>query len=72
MTSLLKAPVSPEGWNGLSKLTGSRQGGQGEAGLCGAYSWTPSLLCGLGPAAVHQAPRPLAGDDAFCRLKEPL
>ena len=67
-----RLPFSPEGWNGLSKLTGSRQGGQGKAGLCSANSWTPSPLCGLGPAAVHQTPCLPAGDDAFCRFKEPL
>lgn len=27
--SLLKAPVSPEGWNGLSELTGSWRGRKG-------------------------------------------
>ncbi len=70
--SLMKAPVSPKGWNGLSELTGSWQGGQGEAGLCGAHSWTPSPLCGLGPAAIHQTACPLASNDAFSRLKEPL
>lgn len=65
VTSLVKALVSPEGWNGLSKLTGSKCR-QGEAVLCGAYSGTPGPLCGLGPAAVHQTSCLLAGDDAFC------
>lgn len=45
---------------------------RGWAVWCCAYSRTPSPLCGLGPAAVHQPPRPCAGDDAFCRLKKPL
>lgn len=62
----------PEGWNGLSELTGSQLCGQGQVGLCSAYSWTPSSLCGLGPAAVHQTAHSFAGDDAFCWLQEPL
>jgi len=66
VTSLLKAPISPEGWNELSELTGSQQGRQGEAGLCATNIWTPNPLFGLGPAAAHQTPRPLACDDAIC------
>lgn len=36
------------------------------------YGWTPRPPCALGPATVHQAPRPLARDDAVCWFKEPL
>lgn len=36
------------------------------------YSWKPSPLCGLRPAAVHQTPCPLASDDAFCRFEKLL
>lgn len=51
------ADVPFEGWNGLSKLTGSRQGGQGEAGLClqpdtQPSVWTRTSCCPANPASL--------------------